>query len=307
MGDVLIKVSAFVVIIVAGYYAGHAGKLGKGTGTTLSKIVFNFTLPCAVVNAFGQAQFSRDMLWLIVVGIAFTFGSYFVMFAVVRRCERMDRIFYLCNIAGYNIGCFALPFVQAFFPASQAVAACLFDAGNAFMMSGGGYALTSVLVSDERLEHPLRLVVRRMFSSAAVDTYLVLIVMALLGVAVPEPVIKFTQPMANANAFLAMFMLGLMMNLDVDRAKLAKAARLLGMRGVFNVAFTVLALFVLPFSPAVRIVLTMLIWAPMGAMGPVFTMWCKADHGLAGFANAVTIIVAIVAMSLIVMVTGGAA
>ena len=307
MGDVLIKVAAFVAIIAAGYFAGHTGRLGRGTGTTLSKIVFNLTLPCAVVNAFGQADFSGDILWLVVVGVAFTVGSYAVTFALVRRSDPQARIFYLCNVCGYNIGCFALPFVQAFFPATQAVAACLFDAGNAFMMAGGTYALTSVLASDEAPEHPVRLALRRLLSSAAVDTYAVLVAMALLGLRFPDAVIGFTQPMANANAFLAMFMLGLMMNLDVDRARLARAGRLLAARGAFNVAFTLLALFVLPLARSVRIVLAMLIWAPMGSMGPVFTLWCGGDHGLAGFVNAVTIAVAIVVMTAIVVTTGAVA
>ena len=39
-------------------------------------------------------------------------------------------------------------------------------------------------------------------------------------------------------------------------------------------------------------------------MGPVFTMWCRGDHGLAGFANANSVIVAIIAMTGIVLATG---
>ena len=45
------------------------------------------------------------------------------------------------------------------------------------------------------------------------------------------------------------------------------------------------------------------VWAPAGSMGPVFTLWCKGDHGLAGFANAITVVVAIVAMTFIVSQT----
>lgn len=314
MQEVLIKVLAFVTIIAAGYLAGRSGKLGEGTGQTISKIVFNFTLPCAVVNAFGQTEFTRDMLWLIPVGVAFTVGSYLVMLPFVRRSTRDDKVFYLCNISGYNIGCFALPFVQAFFPPAQAAAICLFDAGNSFMMSGGAYALTSVIAGPAgggegqagapKRQNPLLLVVRRLFSSVTICAYVVLIVMAVAGVDVPAQVVQFTQPMANANAFLAMFMLGLMTSFQVDPAKLGKVARLLGLRLALNVAFTLVALLALPFSPIVKLILCMGVWAPEGAMGPVFTMWCRGDQGLAGFANTITILVAIVAMTSIVMATG---
>ena len=301
---VLIKVAAFVSIIVAGYYAGRSGKLGRGTGNVLSKIVFNLTLPCAVIHAFGSAEFTLDLLWLFVVAAAFNFVAYFAMFIATRRSERAARVYYLCNICGYNIGCFALPFVQAFFPAAQAVAVCLFDAGNSLMMSGGTYALTSVIASEEPVDHPARLAAKRLFSSVTIDAYLVLVTLALLRIPVPQAVVQFTEPMANANAFLAMFMLGLVTNLHVDAQKVSKLVRLLGARLAFNVLFTAATLLLLPFGASVRVIVCMAIWAPIGAMGPVFTMWCHGDHGLAGFANAISVIAAIIVMTGIVLATG---
>lgn len=302
--DVLIKVAAFVSIIVAGYYAGRSGKLGRGTGNVLSKIVFNLTLPCAVIHAFGAAEFTLDLLWLFVVAAAFNFAAYFAMFAATRHGERVARVYYLCNICGYNIGCFALPFAQAFFPPAQAVAICLFDAGNSIMMSGGTYALTSVLASEEPVEHPVRLAAKRLFSSVTVDAYLVLVTMALLRIPVPQAIVQFTEPMANANAFLAMFMLGLVTNLHVDAQKVGRLVRLLGARLVANVLFTAAVLLALPFAASVKVIVCMGVWAPIGAMDPVFTMWCKGDHGLAGLANAVSVVVAVVAMTGIVLATG---
>ncbi len=303
---VLIKVAAFVSIIVAGYFAGRSGKLGRGTGNILSKIVFNLTLPCAVIHAFGSAEFSLDLLWLFVVAAMFNFAAYFAMLLATRRSERATRVYYLCNICGYNIGCFALPFVQAFFPATQAVAVCLFDAGNSLMMSGGTYALTSVVASEEPVEHPVRLAIKRLFSSVTIDAYLVLVTLALLRIPVPQAIVQFTEPMANANAFLAMFMLGLVTNLHVDAQKIGRLVRLLGARLAFNLLFTTTTLLLLPFGPSVKIIVCMAIWAPVGAMGPVFTMWCHGDHGLAGLANAISVIAAIVVMTGIVLVGGAA-
>lgn len=304
MVDVLIKVAAFVSIVVAGYYAGRSGKLGRGTGNVLSKIVFNLTLPCAVIHAFGAAQFTPDLLWLVVVAAAFNFAAYGTMLVATRHNEHASRVFYLCNICGYNIGCFALPFVQALFPPAQAVAICLFDAGNSLMMSGGTYALTSVVASEKPLEHPVRLAAKRLFSSVTVDAYLVLVAMALLHVPVPAAIVQFTEPMANANAFLAMFMLGLVTNLHVDAQKVGRLVRLLSARLAFNALFTAIVLLALPFDPSVRVIVCMGVWAPVGAMGPVFTMCCHGDHGLAGFANAISVIVAIIAMTGIVLTTG---
>ena len=68
METALIKVFAFVCIIIAGYWMGHTGKLGNMPGEFVSKIVFTFTLPCAVLHAFGAADFSPEMLLLVPLG-----------------------------------------------------------------------------------------------------------------------------------------------------------------------------------------------------------------------------------------------
>ena len=115
---------------------------------------------------------------------------------------------------------------------------------------------------------------------------------------------QFTEPMANANAFLAMFMLGLVTNLHVDAQKVGRLVRLLGARLMANVLFTAAVLLALPFAAGVKVIVCMGVWAPIGAMGPVFTMWCKGDHGLAGLANAVSVVVAVIAMTGIVLATG---
>lgn len=128
--------------------------------------------------------------------------------------------------------------------------------------------------------------------------------MAILGIPVPSLVVQFTEPMANANAFLAMFMLGLVTNFSIDAKKMGALAKLLGARLLANVTFTAVGVLVLPFDAGVKTIICMMIWAPIGAMGPVFTMWCKGDHGLAGFANAVSVMVSVAVMTAIILALG---
>lgn len=230
MEGVLIKVAAFVAIIVAGYCAGRSNSFGKRPGEVVSKIVFTFTLPCSVVHAFGSAQFTPQLLVLVPIGLACAFVPYVVAAIVSRRCERGDRVFYMLNICGFNIGCFALPYVQALFSSEMAVAVCMFDAGNAMMMTGGAYALTGLIAGTGKgpIEQPLKFVVKRLFSSLPFDAYLILIVLAVFDIKIPQQVVAFTEPIANANAFCAMLMLGLMIGFTSAGAKLKKVAIILG-------------------------------------------------------------------------------
>lgn len=307
MEEALIKVAAFVCTIVAGYLAGRSGKLGQAPGAVLSKIVFTFTLPCAVVHAFGSADFTPALLLLVPLGLAFALGAYGVTLLITRRCERTDRVFFLLSSCGFNIGCFALPFVQAVFPATMAVATCMFDAGNAVMMAGGSYALTGVTAGTSRVAHPARFIARKLIGSIPFDAYLLIIVLALAGIHLPQEVVQFTEPIAQANSFLALFMLGLMMSFSASRERVAKVAELVGLRVVYACAFTALAFVMLPFDTMTKWVIALLVWGPASALAPTYTQMSGGDGGLAGFANACTIVIGVVAATVIAILSGAAA
>ena len=150
----------------------------------------------------------------------------------------------------------------------------------------------------------MRFVAKRLAKSIAFDAYIILIVLAVAEIRIPDAIVQFTAPIANANSFLAMFMLGLMIRFEVDRNKLAKVARLIGLRVVVSAAASVLAFSFLPFDATTRIVIVMLLWAPASAMGPTFTLWSDGDFGLAGLANALTIILGVIATTTIVLASG---
>ena len=304
MDFILIKVSSFLSIIIAGIIAGRSGKLGRRTGEAISTIVFNFTLPAAIIHAFGSADFTPRMLLLVPLGVACTLGPYLLTLLATRRSSHDDRILYLMNASGFNIGSFGLPFVQAFFPASTVVAACMFDAGNALMMTGGTFALTRVITSGERIEHPVYDIARRLLSSAPFVCYLALIGLAIAGIRVPQAIVAFTEPMANANGFLSMFMLGLMVSFSIDEEQLHKLADLLFSRICLSAVMSAGVMLLLPFSFSIRCIVAVLLWAPIGSMGPVFTLWAGGDHGLAGLANTVSIFIGVVMMTCITIASG---
>lgn len=307
MENALINVAAYVAIIIAGFVMGRSGTLGNQPGAMVSKIVFTFTLPCAVIHAFGSADFTPQLLLLVPLGFACAVSAYFVTLAITRKRGHNDRLFFLLNGCGFNIGCFVLPFVQAIFSPTMVVATCMFDAGNAFMMAGGSYAFTGLFAGSGKIDHPLRFIAKRLLTSLPFDAYLLLIGLALLNIRIPEQVVTFTAPLANANGFLAMFMLGLMMKFSFDKHKILNVLELVGLRLVYASVFTALIWLVLPFDATLKAVLMLLVWGPSSALAPMYTNMSGGDGGLAGFANATTIIVGVIAATTIALMFGGLA
>lgn len=114
----------------------------------------------------------------------------------------------------------------------------------------------------------------------------------------------FTEPMANANGFLSMFMLGLMVNFSVAHEKIYTALRLLSARALASTIMSLLAFTLLPLGYEIRCIIVLLLWAPIGSMGPVFTLWAGGDYGLAGLANTVSILMSILVMTALIIATG---
>ena len=280
-----------------GYLLKRAGFFGKDDHRLMSKIMVNITLPCTIIQAFDG--FERDTKMFIIVGIGFicAFMPILLMYLTTGRVEKRLRAYRMLNIGGYNIGCFSLPLVQAFFGNTGVVAACMFDTGNAIMMTGGAYAMTSTLLrtgGEER--ESVGDVLLKFVKSLPFDAYMMMILLAALGVKIPSVVFTLTRPAGQANAFVAMLMIGMMFEPAGDRALLRETARELVWRYLFAAASAALVFFCTPFELVVRQTLCIVCFAPLSSLAPIYTDRCHSDTALASFTNSVSIAVSLIVM-----------
>lgn len=299
--DYIFKPMSYVLVIMLGYLLKRAGFFGKDDHRLMSKIMVNITLPCTIIQAFDG--FERDAKMFIIVGIGFicAFMPILLMYLTTGRVEKRLRAYRMLNIGRYNIGCFSLPLVQAFFGNTGVVAACMFDTGNAIMMTGGAYAMTSTLLrtgGEER--ESVGDVLLKFVKSLPFDAYMVMILFAALGVKIPSVVFTLTRPAGQANAFVAMLMIGMMFEPAGDRALLRETARELVWRYLFAAASAALVFFCTPFELVVRQTLCIVCFAPLSSLAPIYTDRCHGNTELASFTNSMSI-----AVSLVIMLTLG--
>lgn len=295
--DYIFKPMSYVLVIMLGYLLKRAGFFGKDDHRLMSKIMVNITLPCTIIQAFDG--FERDTKMFIIVGIGFicAFMPILLMYLTTGRVEKRLRAYRMLNIGGYNIGCFSLPLVQAFFGNTGVVAACMFDTGNAIMMTGGAYAMTSTLLrtgGEER--ESIGDVLLKFVKSLPFDAYMMMILLAALGVKIPSVVFTLTRPAGQANAFVAMLMIGMMFEPAGDRALLRETARELVWRYLFAAASAALVFFCTPFELVVRQTLCIVCFAPLSSLAPIYTDRCHSDTALASFTNSVSIAVSLIVM-----------
>ena len=299
----LIRPASYVLVIALGVLLRRAGFFGPDDHRLISRIMVNITLPCAIVQAFDG--FVREGTMFLIVGVGFLCAllPMLAMYLATRGVETPLRAYRMLNIGGYNIGCFSLPLIEAFFGGTGVVAACMFDVGNTVMMTGGAYALTSTLLkTGGETRESARDILMKFLRSAPFDTYLIVFLLMALNVQLPEAVYTLAQPAANANAFIAMLMIGMMFEPAGDRTKLTEAARELAVRYAIAAVFALACYFLTPFSLIIRQTLVVLCFAPLSSLATIYTDRYRSDTALASFTNSVSIAVSLVAMLALSMI-----
>ena len=295
----LLKPISFIFIIFFTWFLKKQGLFKKELALTVLKIIMNLTLPATVVTVFASFENKFSLLWLSLVGLAVSIIAYFVTFFLTKGKPKELRTYYMINMSGCNIGCYGLPVLQAFHGTFGALLCIMFDLGNSVMMSSGNYAFTSLLLHTDGDDSRVTVgaVLKRLFSSVPLDCYIILLVLSLCGFSVPQIAVDFVTPIASANAFLSMFMLGLLFSPIPNRTYVRHTVRVLIARYLFMTIAAVVCYHVLPLDQEVRRILCVLLFCPIGSFAPAFIEKCHGDGEMAAFTNSVSIILSLIIMT----------
>lgn len=302
MGAILLKAGSFILIIIAGYLFKKTGLFHEQDRQTLVKLVTCITLPSAVIASFGQVERDMSLVMITILGIFMNVLMAGVGYLLAFRKSGAEKAFNMFNYSGYNIGTFAMPYLQSFLGATGILAACLFDCGNAVMCTGVTYAVGASCAeggpSDRR---PVgKGFFRNLISSVPFDCYLIMMLLYFAGIRFPALVCSIAGTFASANAFLAMFVIGSAFEFCTDIKKLSS---ILGNQVIrFGVAAMAAVLFYryLPFSVTIRKTLAIVVFAPVSSLGVINTSKCGGDVETAGIISSVSILISLTVMTSLV-------
>lgn len=301
MQEIMTRAGILVAAIFVGYLLRRSRFLPPEAFTVVSRIVLNVTLPCAVIVNFSDFQVSGALLWLFPLGFFCNALYVSVGYLLGKRQGVGQQMFGMLNLSGYNIGCFALPYVASLLGPSAVVSACLFDAGNAIWATGGTNALCISMQEGGRLR--LGPVFRRIFTSPTIVAYLVMLLLSLIRVRLPEPILQFATLVGSANSCMAMLMLGIGMNLNIRPEQLRWIGKAFVIR--FGIALVLCLAFyhLLPFDHDIRLGAALAAFAPISSASAAYTGERGCDVGLASSWNTITILSSLVFMTLVLLFT----
>lgn len=257
-------------------------------------MVLYLTLPSAIISQLNGLRFPSTLLVISLVGFLCNWLFIFISHQVGK--DKDEKSFMMLNINGFNIGNFALPFIAFFLEGLPILAISLFDAGSSLMVLGGNFALAKSVKGEEvKLNIPdlLRTVVR----SPAVLAYIGMVTLSLLSLDLPSVIADVTDIIGRANTFLAMFLIGVALDLQVDSNKIKKLSKYLSLRYVTAMLMALLVHLVPVIPTAIKQTLTLLFFAPISGSAPIFTSHLDSDVELSAQINSLSIVVSIVLMS----------
>lgn len=294
---VLSKAIAFVLIILIGYICKRRGVFAPTDYQLVSKIVLNITLPCAVISSFAHFQLDLSLLAAVALGLSGNCVMIFVALMLTRRETLAAKIFYIFSLAGYNIGCFTLPFAQAFLTPFAVVALCMFDVGNSIMCTGMTYALTASCIGyadGHKDRFSMKSIAEKLLHSAPFVVYISMLILSLAGVQFPKSVYTFTDIVGAANPFLSMLMIGMMFEIKLDKQAMGYVKELFSVRYLISLVCAGAFIYFAPFKQEVNYVIALAFMAPCTIIGPIFVEKLGGNVQLASLFNSMTIVTSVI-------------
>ena len=299
MEAILMRAGSFMAVIILGYVLKKVGFFKEDDFYVMSKIMVKITLPASIIVNFSQTKMEPSMFLLCLLG----FGGgilYMALGWIMGGKDSDEKGFQILNLSGYSIGSFTMPFTSSFFGPAGVVVTSLFDTGNAVIALGGSYSIGAMVKNREKKFSFIPLC-KTLLCSVPFDAYLFMYVLYWLHLSLPAPVLNIAQLVANANAFLAMLMLGVGFKLSGDRTQMSKIMKMLGVRYGVAVLTAAAFYFLLPFSLEYRQALAVLVFSPIAAAAPAFTADLKGDINLASAVNSLSIIISMVCITCVLI------
>lgn len=293
MSDILVRAGCFIAIILLGFTLKCKGFFKKEDFYVISKICVKITLTAAIVVNFSGRELEYSMLLFIFVGLGFGAILMMVGYILNRLRGKEAQAFAILNSSGVNIGNFVLPFAQNFLGPVGVMTVSLFDVGNSFICLGGAFSIAS-MVKEGNKSFSIKPILRSLTKSVPLFAYVLMTILSVLHIHLPGPVVEFAGIIGNANAFLAMLMIGVGFSLSGDREQIGSILRILIPRYGLGIILSVCSFLLLPLPLEYRQGLAIIFLGPIASAAPAFTAEMKSDYGLASAVNSISILTSIV-------------
>ncbi|NME35513.1 MULTISPECIES: AEC family transporter [Fusobacterium] len=295
MENIILKVISLIFIIFFGYFLKKLSFFKKDDYKLISKIAINITLPAATIISFQSFTKDNSLIIFIFLGIFCNLLLLQIGSFISKNKNNKIRALYMISSSGYNMGSFTIPFLSNILGPLGVIGACMFDTGNAPFCIGGAYAITNLHLKNSSNQNLKEILMRLIFSPAFL-IYIILVFLSFNDIKIPTSFINFITPIGSSNTFLSMLMIGMMFEIEFKKEYFIQSLSILFTRYIFASIIAFIFYNFLPFSLEIRKIITIIMFAPISGLSPIFIDKCNGNVGLAGFISSISIIISVIIM-----------
>lgn len=300
MGDILSTAASFIFLIALSYFLKRKGIFKSEDKRFLSGILINICLPCVIINGFSDFNFDLSLFTAVFLCIVISSSAAFVAYLVSRKKERDITVLHMMSSTGYNIGIFTIPFVSSFLSSTAVVCTLMFDMGNAIFVFGTLAAMTSFAV-DKETSNPIPALLKRLFTTVPFLVYFIMLAILALDITLPNIFYTFVDLGANSTSFLAMILIGIMLEFHFKKEEIKEIISALVVR--YSISFiSSIVIFMSPiFDHEIKKALMIALFSPISTASVVFLQRLKCKSSLVGAVSSLSIMISIVIIISIVI------
>lgn len=294
MHAILPKVCGYLGIILVSYVLKRKGIVNQQAYSIFSSLMLKLTLPCAIIMNMNNQHIDFSLLFIILLGLSYNAVS--LMIGYWSGKKNQQSLMQMINVSGYNIGCFAMPFVSGFFDTKGFIVTSLFDIGNSIMCLGVNYGIASA-IKNKHQHFALQSMFIKVFHSIPVWTYFIMLILSFVSIKLPSFFLPFLETIGNSNPFIAMAVIGFSLQLIFKKEYLVAIFRIVSLRLFISICLAIFT-YLLPIDNSLKSPLIILCFSPIGAAAVVFTELLGLDYEKAACINSIYVIISIIMMCL---------
>ena len=243
-----------VIIILLGYILKKIGLLKETDGSTISRLIFNLTLPALIIVSFHDLVFESSLMILVLAGLVFGLLLATVGIFIFKKEPNDAKGVLIMIVPGMNIGLFAYPLVEGLWGTEGIKYFGMLDAGNAFIVFGLTYLLGSYYIDrDEPVQFGTA--IKKLTNSVPLMVYLCIFIIKFLQIQIPTLIVDTASVISSANMPLSLLLLGLYLNFNFDRRYLKRLTKVMFTRYGTSLIIGLLIFFFLPAPDMIRMTL----------------------------------------------------
>ncbi|WP_249872101.1 AEC family transporter [Oceanobacillus saliphilus] len=284
-----------IIIIAVGYILKRSTVIKETDGESLSRIIFNITLPALILVTFNDITIEYSLFMLII--IAFVYGLFAAVLGllVFRKQSRDAKGMLAMMVPGFNIGLFAYPLVEGIWGREGIQHFGMFDVGNSFIVFGVCYFIGSYY-AGEGAKLDFKTMLGKMSRSIPLLTYIFVLILNLAGLKLPAVVIETADIISFANMPLSLLLLGIYLNFTFERKYINLIFKYMAVKYIPGIIIGVILFIYLPFDDMFKYTVLIGLILPTSMSVLPYAVEFEYDKRFVGTVSNITIIASFVLM-----------